>query len=336
MLFSILIPAYNTEKYIAECLNSILVQSINDYEIIIADDASSDNTLAICRDFQKHYPDIIRVVSHSNNQGSLLTRCLLLKEMRGDYAVFVDSDDWLVPNALEVLRTEIKQSGSDLILFDLICKHLDGREERFYCNLDKGYIYAGDEKCKVYNKFLTSYTMNSMCTKVFKRDIIDTEQDYSEWSLLSNGDDRFQSFPIFDMAKRILYIDEALYCYRKTSGSVSTSVKPNLYDMWEILWEREDRYIDKWRISKDIIQQRLISRINEMVLIMCNKKGKERKLFYKRVREDGRLKKYLALVSKKALRLRYRLICNAVLKKCGFFANLIIAMQDVLLKMRKN
>ncbi len=335
MLFSILIPAYNASAYIAECVRSVLEQSMDDYEIIIADDASSDDTLNLCKEFQRQYPARIKLIVHEKNQGLLLTRRDLFGAMQGDYAVCVDSDDWLMPGALEALKRAIEETQADLVLYELVCKHLDGREETFRCDLTDGHVYAGDEKQVIYRKLLTSYALNSMCTKAVKRNLIDTEQDYRAWSVLSNGEDLFQSFPIIDKAEKILYVSQAWYCYRKTVGSISTSVKPHLYDMWEILWEREDRYMQKWAVSGDIHQKKMISRINEIVLIMRSKKGAERKKFYERIRADGRLQQYLGEIPPKDLRTRYRMMCRAVLRKCDWITNGIIGLESVLLTIRK-
>ncbi len=335
MLFSILIPAYNTEKYIAECLNSILNQTITDYEIIIVDDFSFDNTLNICKEFQQQYPNTIKIIEHKENKGLLLTRRELFAAMQGDYAICVDSDDWLVPNALEILKKSIEKENADLILYELVCKHLDGREERFNCDLNNGYIYSNNDKQTIYDKLLTSYSLNSMCTKAIKKSIIDLEQDYGVWSSLSNGEDLFQSFPIVDKAEKILYIGEALYCYRKTAGSISTDIKSDFYDMLKILWQREDIYIKKWDVADDIFQRKLVSRINDISLIMRSKQGAERKAFYKTLRKDTLLKKYLNSVNKKNLRFRYSIVCKAAILKLDFLANLFIKLEDILLKLKK-
>ena len=140
---SILIPVYNVENYLEDCLNSILHQSFRNYEIILADDASTDNSLSICHKYQKLYPDKIRVICHDINRGLLLTRRDLFKAAKGDWLLCVDSDDQLAPNALEVIHSSITNNDCDMVVFDLLCVHTNGKEETFAPTLTDGKIYAG-------------------------------------------------------------------------------------------------------------------------------------------------------------------------------------------------
>ena len=100
--FSVLIPVYNTEKYIEECLQSVLNQTYQDFEIILVDDGSTDSSGVICDNYQKDYPEKIKV-KHKENQGQLASRCVAIKEAKGDYCIFVDSDDSIKNNLLENL-----------------------------------------------------------------------------------------------------------------------------------------------------------------------------------------------------------------------------------------
>ena len=118
MLFSILIPVYNVEKYLEECLNSVLNQDFRDYEIIIVDDGSTDNSPQICDRYQKLYSGIIKVI-HQKNRGLFATRRRLFEMANGKYCLCLDSDDFLEKKALAVLANAIEKYDPDFVFYDL-------------------------------------------------------------------------------------------------------------------------------------------------------------------------------------------------------------------------
>ena len=104
--FSVLIPIYNTEKYLEECLQSVLNQTYQDFEIIIVDDGSTDSSGALCDDYQKDYPEKIKVI-HNKNQGQLASRCIASQQAKGQYCIFMDADDLLIDIALETINNNM-------------------------------------------------------------------------------------------------------------------------------------------------------------------------------------------------------------------------------------
>ena len=102
MKVSIIIPVYNGSKFIRRVLYSILIQSYSNYEVIIVDDASTDNTLDIIKEFTDHR---IKIITHSENKGVGVARQTALKNATGDFVVFVDSDDVIKDDFLQTLVT---------------------------------------------------------------------------------------------------------------------------------------------------------------------------------------------------------------------------------------
>lgn len=100
-LISVIVPVYNREKTIKRCINSIIAQTYSNIEIIIVDDGSTDNSLKKCKDLSVSKENII--VYHQDNKGVSAARNYGLKESKGEYVMFVDSDDWLEQNAVEYL-----------------------------------------------------------------------------------------------------------------------------------------------------------------------------------------------------------------------------------------
>lgn len=115
-LLSVIIPVYNVEKYLKRCLESILVQSWNDYEIILVDDGSTDSSPLICDSYAEKYA-MIRVI-HKENKGLSDTRNRGIEQAFGEYVYFPDSDDWLEPNTFSELSDVIEELTYDIISFN--------------------------------------------------------------------------------------------------------------------------------------------------------------------------------------------------------------------------
>ena len=114
--FSVLIPVYNGEKFIAKCIESILSQSFQDFELLICDDASTDKTSEILKQYQSDSSKI-RLVIHNENKRTLIARNNLIRAARGKYCIFADADDELLPDFLEQAAKILKKQHYDIIQF---------------------------------------------------------------------------------------------------------------------------------------------------------------------------------------------------------------------------
>lgn len=253
MLFSVLIPLYNAENYIGECINSILAQTYDDYEIVIVDDGSTDKSSDIVDRYQQKYPNIIRVI-HKENSGVLMTRRRLLKEAKGDYIVWVDSDDLIKPELLSDLYHEITSYAPDVIVYNF--EFLDNPEKVIHSlNVPHKTIFEKDNKHQIFEKLLLGRDMNELVTKCIKRDIVDVDTDYSKYKHVKMGDDLFCLMPIFDVAKRIEYLDKSYYKYRVVSSSITHINDYKCYYSYRTIFEREESFLSKWCFSSDEISR---------------------------------------------------------------------------------
>ena len=223
MRFSILVPVYNVEKYLPECLESIKKQSYQNFEVILVDDGSSDNSGKICDLFAKELSNIS--VLHTKNQGLISARRIGIANAHGDYCVFCDSDDFIEINALEELSDVIDVYNPDLIIFNAFSYDGLNKEPFFEHVLSEGLI---ENKMEIYDKLLMSYSLNSLCLKAVKREIIDSEKDYSNFYQCNLGEDLLQSVPLLINASKLYYLDRCLYTYRTTSGMMH-KYNPNYY-----------------------------------------------------------------------------------------------------------
>lgn len=133
MTFSVIVPVYNVEKYLAKCLESILNQSFGDFEIIVVNDGSPDNSQAIIDEYSKEYPEKIK--SYIKENGGLSdARNFGIQRASGDYLLFVDSDDYISCDLLCRLKTVIERDDADVVRFGAQILFENGDiGERFCC-----------------------------------------------------------------------------------------------------------------------------------------------------------------------------------------------------------
>ena len=210
IIISVIVPVYNVEKYLDECLQSILKQSFTKIELLLVDDGSHDDSLRICEEYAKK--DFRVKVFHKSNGGQASARNLGLDKAVGSYIVFVDSDDVLSPNALKVLYEEMLFQQAEVVI---------GRIERFsplgafrpYHKLKEKKTTNGREVLKM---LLSGKLLNiTPCAMLFKSDIFKNLRFcegliFEDWYIMPH---------IFYSLKKVVYIPELVYLYRENSQS---------------------------------------------------------------------------------------------------------------------
>lgn len=118
MKVSVIIPVYNTEEYLAECLNSLVRQTLDDIEILVVDDGSTDGSLKIAKEFEAAHPSKIRVLTKENG-GQASARNMALKYATGEYLGFVDSDDWVDTTMYQEMYDAAIREDADIVICDM-------------------------------------------------------------------------------------------------------------------------------------------------------------------------------------------------------------------------
>lgn len=136
MLFSIIVTVYNIELYLEECINSILRQTYEDFELILVDDGSTDRSGNIC-DYYAKIDNRITVI-HKKNGGATSARNDGIEQAQGEYSVYVDGDDWIEPDELMQICKIVKEYAVDLVEFGFY-KEYEGLAEQRHASLDEGY-----------------------------------------------------------------------------------------------------------------------------------------------------------------------------------------------------
>lgn len=229
--FSIIIPVYNVEKYLSQCLDSIITQNFNDFEIILVNDGSKDSSLQLCFSYQEKDKRI--QVLDQPNSGASKARNNALNHAKGKYVMFIDSDDWIEENTLETLYNE-STDNCPLIYhgFRSVFGNGDVKVEihgyRHSCDLKTfyGILYHTME-----NK-MKSFIYGFTCNKLFRRDIIEKHNIRFDTALKIKEDELFTTQYCSNI-EEVKIIPYAFYNYRMSFGQSLSFVKraPVEYEM---------------------------------------------------------------------------------------------------------
>ena len=256
MKFSVLIPVYNTEKYLDECIQSVLNQTYQDFEIILVDDGSTDNSGKICDNYARNYSEIIKVI-HQENKGQLASRCNAVKAATGDYCIFADADDLLVKTALEIIRSKITENGNpDLLVYSFVYENEDGTQRSASRAFNDGIVKNED----IYKMFFTGTALNNVWTKTVKTEIAkNLDFDFSPFFDLRCAEDRLYSMVLADKCKTFAYVYEQLYCYRLFNGSTTRNYTVENIEKFNTvrIYNTEKQFVEKWNLPLPEWQSRL-------------------------------------------------------------------------------
>lgn len=220
---SVIIPLYNTEEYIGECLESVLQQTQKDIEIIVVDDGSTDRSLEVVKEYQKEN-DNLKVVCQENKKLGA-ARNFGMSLAAGEYICFLDSDDLLEKNALEELYKKASVNNLDFVTYDLKCFGGDEADEKRYRFYDRSClgiedrVYRGVDFWKYYEK--EHQPVISACSLYLSRRFVE-RYDFRFQENLFHEDNEF-TIRVYLKAERIMYIPEKFYERRLRPGSIMKS-----------------------------------------------------------------------------------------------------------------
>lgn len=235
MILSIIVPVYNVEEYLEECLNSLVIQKIDKYEIICINDGSKDDSGKILKMFEMKYPNLIKIYDKENG-GLADTRNFGLKKASGKYVGFVDSDDWISDFMFKELIDRVIKEDADIG----ICDYTEVYSEK------EIYISDSSEYKLLYESLV--------CNKIFKKKLFDDNKIIFPVGLWY--EDNAVTYKLLFLANKIFKLNESGYYYRRTrEGSIMNSQKSKkIYDMREI-YKDLSSFFEKFELSKDLYEQ---------------------------------------------------------------------------------
>ena len=324
--FSVIIPVYKVEKYLCQCVESVLSQTFRDIEVILVDDGSPDGCPAICDEFAVADPRV--KVIHKENGGLSDARNCGIRAAAGKYLLFLDSDDyWDDPEALETIRRRIGQYGetADMVIFQAKLLYSDGTVVPDHYRFPENFNDMTREEALVY-MVQNGLLLGSACSKVVRRSFL-LEQDLF-FKVGIKSEDIHWIFRVAAAMPKYQYTDQYFYMYRKgRPGSISTTVSfAHLCQLADMLEE----FSDEGRYADDITKSSVLSLVAYQLTILMGyvanlANGEQKKQLIGRIR---RLKYLLSY----DIHPRVKLV-NKVKKIVGL--DLTIALLGMYLKYRK-
>ncbi len=299
-ILSFVIPVYNSEVTLRECVNSILNQGEENIEIILVDDGSKEICKNLCDIIAMENENTVYTI-HKENGGSLSARIAGAKKAKGSYIVYVDADDVIMEKTLELIKYNIKNFPADIYLYDYLMDSIDKSFKKMIklFPYDKIKFFGKDNRKEVYISFMDG-KLNNMATTVVSKELLVKSFQLDFLNKIVIGEDRLQKLILLKYAKKIVYIPEVFYYYRWNSNSQSSNLRKNkinknLYNDFKIVWkyERENYKIlclnkeerEKYDLEKVI---RVCSIVENVLLdnsCLWNRKDKKN-FFFEIVQDD--------------------------------------------------
>lgn len=226
---SVIVPVYNVEKYLEQCLDSIVNQTLKETEIIVVDDGSTDKSKNIISNYEKEFSNII--VIYQENKGVSIARNNALKKTSGEYVFYMDSDDFLELNCLELLYKKAKNTKADIVIYghkEIYESNNYYKESIVRLDIDEGRNYSGKE---VGNMILNCKFLGVVWNKLFKRENLIINGLYFEENRYVQ--DWYPVFVEIFKSQKVCFLNKALYNYRvRNTSTTSKKTKKNIDDYY--------------------------------------------------------------------------------------------------------
>ena len=240
--YSFLLPIYQVEDYIGECLESILHQTYSNFEVILLIDGSKDRSIEIAQEYANK-DERFKVYSQENS-GIFKSRLKLVELAKNDVCVFVDPDDTIEHNLLESINLLFIKQKCDLVLYRFNRVSNSGKiYMKDWKLFSDNSLFTKENKYYVWDKFVSSNRLNHVWSKAFKRELFD-KNEFIEYTDLY-GEDVIISMHLIHNAKRIGYRDLTLYNYRNSDNGLGRNFKLKYLDDSETVRKEVYHFLKK-------------------------------------------------------------------------------------------
>jgi glycosyltransferase involved in cell wall biosynthesis len=303
MLVSIIVPVYNVEKYLSRCIESILNQTFKDYEVILVDDGSKDNSGKMCDTYSEMY-DNFKVI-HKENGGLGYARNTGLEYATGKYVMFIDSDDYIKPCMIDNLYNCLFSNHADTCIGGF--RRIKENKEEIHVNMFAGQVFNSESiKTELLVRMLgkkpngQDHLEMSVWKVLFSNDIIRNNnlKFQSERELIS--EDIVFDLEYYSFAQVVSISDDVGYCYCDNGGSLTTKYRENRFELQKKLYHylsQRTKELGIYTMCRERIMTTFVSNVRYCV-----------KLEVKFSEENGR----------ETVRNRINSICNDVVTKDVF------------------
>ena len=234
---SVIVPVYNTEKYLRECINSILAQTFTDFELILVNDGSTDGSGAICDEYADKDPRI-RVI-HQQNGGITVARKSGVRAARGEYVTFVDSDDWIDQEMYATMLDCRQEAAPDVVICGMIMETSKGILPRIEI-IKAGFYDKNRMQRDVYPIMLFDFAHGtpainpSLCNKLFKKQLLSNIIEQVN-DTITYGEDALCTYSGLLDADGLYITDRYMYHYRNHPESACNTYSCSLLEKFSLL-----------------------------------------------------------------------------------------------------
>ena len=211
---SVIVPVYNIEKYIGRCIESIQKQTLTDWELILVDDCSPDNSIEIIQEYAKKDSRII-VKRHDVNHGPMIARRWGDKIASGEFVTYCDGDDMLPDNALELLYNTAIKTDADIVSGNMTYVSTNGSTK-----ILRSCLKYGNDRVSAFKSLLRGELLNNLCGKLFKASLL-KDYEYKSYEHFTNGEDGYVFYLVVSHITKIVQIEAPVYYYMQNMQSSS-------------------------------------------------------------------------------------------------------------------
>ncbi len=259
-LISIIVPVYNVENYIIQCVDSLINQTYDNIEIILVDDGSKDKSAEI---ITKYFKKDSRIkFFQQSNKGPSAARNYAIQQCKGEYLTFLDSDDWLDTNTCEVLVNKLSEDDYDIIFWSYIREYQNFSVPKDVFEEDQNF---NESESKILLKRIFGLTGKQLknpengdsivpvCMKLYKTEIIKNNEIYFvDTKLIGSAEDALFNINYFNTVKKAAYLHKYFYHYRRDNlGSFTSTYRPNLVKQWDNLFQYMKKAIVDFNLNNE-------------------------------------------------------------------------------------
>lgn len=282
---SIIVPIYNVEKYLNRCLDSLVNQTFREIEIIALNNGSIDNSLNILKEYANR-DERIRIIDN-NNLGVSEARNIGIKEANGKYLVFVDSDDWIDKDMIEVLHSSIEKNSCDLVMCTYVREFENHSKEKVF-NLPEVNLYVGNEvKEQLLRRLVGPLgkelanpeyldALGTVWAKMYKTSVLkDKNLRFVDLKEIGSGEDTLFNILAFNEVNKVILLNKPMYHYwRGNSNSITSRYIPNFIEKRRNYFNYMKDFIRDNNLGNEYeiaLNNRICTSVLGMGLLECSK-----------------------------------------------------------------
>ena len=285
-MISIIIPAYNCERTIAKCLDSVLTQSYADLQVVCVDDGSHDGTLALLEEYARQDQRVTLLV-HPTNKGISASRNEALSVAKGEWVMFVDSDDWIAPDNCQMALAAAERQHADTVIWCYTREFESQSLPKVFETSER--VWENEEVAQLRRRMVGPYheelsrpdlldAWGTIWGKLYNREVIISGKPiaFVDTNVVGTAEDVVFNIDYFGKARKVIYVPQPWYHYRKNMASYSNIHRSDLIGKWDKLYDEMERRITNNHLGPDFeeaLQNRIALGVLGLSIIALRSKG---------------------------------------------------------------